>query len=228
MQAASPLSLFSPKIDNAPLLFFQPFNMLVFFAFYSPFVIGVVTVSLSFLFQNFKGFIFLIYLIFVSTIRNFVIGLKGGDTMNGSTLMKGSPTNSNDICTSVAFTRHGNQTYSCFVFAFTIMYMGYPMVTNHEVNYGVIVGLIVYGVFDVIIRVFTKCINSDIYKFIFYDTVAGLVASLLFVVVLSNTGNGRFLFFNEISSKEVCTKPSSETFKCTVAPNGDMEAAAVP
>ena len=223
MSVATPSNSFSPKIPDAPLLFFQPFNMLVFFAFYSPFVIGIVTVSLSFLFQNFKGLIYLLFLIFASTIRGYAIGLKGGNVMNGSNRETA------DICTSIQFTRHGNQTYSCFVFAITIMYMVIPMFANDEVNFFVFVGLLVYGIFDISIRMYTKCIDSDLYKNILYDVLSGAFISTVFITSVMYSGNSRFLFFNETSSsKEVCTKPSSETFKCSVYKNGELLGSATP
>jgi len=95
MSAVNPPNPTPSKIPDTPLLFFQPFNMLVFFAFYSPFVIAIVTTSLSFLFQNWKGLIYLLFLIFASTIRGYFIGLQGGDVMNGSNKQTA------DICTSI-------------------------------------------------------------------------------------------------------------------------------
>ena len=217
-----PKPVFS-KIPVAPLLFFQPYNMLVFFAFYSPFVIAVVTVSLTFLFQNFKGIIYLLFLIFASTIRNYIIGLRGGDIMNGSNKQTA------DICTSIQFTRHGNQTYSCFVFALTIMYMVIPMFTNTEVNFFVLVGLVMYGIFDIAIRKYTLCIDAALNYNIIYDVLFGAFLSTVFVIGVIQSGNSKFLFFNETSStKEVCTKPSSETFKCSVYKNGELLGSATP
>jgi hypothetical protein len=223
MSAATATTTFASKIPDAPLLFFQPFNMLVFFAFYSPFVIAVVTVSLSFLFQNWKGLIYLLFLIFASTIRGYFIGLSGGNVMNGSNKQTA------DICTSIQFTRHGNQTYSCFVFAVTIMYMVIPMFANSEVNFFVFIGLVVYGIFDIAIRKYTFCIGPDLHKNIIFDVLFGAFLSTLFVIGVIQSGNSKFLFFNETSSsKEVCTKPSSETFKCSVYKNGELLGSATP
>jgi hypothetical protein len=223
MSVTTATTTFASKIPDAPLLFFQPFNMLVFFAFYSPFVIAVVTVSLSFLFQNFKGLIYLLFLIFASTVRGYFIGLKGGDVMNGSNKQTA------DICTSIQFTRHGNQTYSCFVFAITIMYMVIPMFANTEVNFFVFIGLIMYGIFDIAIRKYTLCIGPDLNKNIIFDVLSGAFLSTVFVIGVIQSGNSKFLFFNETSSsKEVCTKPSSETFKCSVYKNGELLGSATP
>jgi hypothetical protein len=58
--------------SNSPLLIYQPFNFIIFLSFYSPIILAVVMVSLSFIFQNFKGFIFLGFLIGFSVLRNFI------------------------------------------------------------------------------------------------------------------------------------------------------------
>jgi hypothetical protein len=38
---------------NSPLLIYQPFNFIVFLSFYSPIILAIVMVALSFIFQNF-------------------------------------------------------------------------------------------------------------------------------------------------------------------------------
>jgi hypothetical protein len=42
-----------------PLQLFQPFNLVVFLSFFSPIILAVSITSLSFMFQNFKGLIYL-------------------------------------------------------------------------------------------------------------------------------------------------------------------------
>ena len=143
--------------------------------------------------------------------------------------MNGSNKQTADICTSIQFTRHGNQTYSCFVFALTIMYMVIPMFANTEVNFFVLVGLVMYGIFDIAIRKYTLCIDAALNYNIIYDVLFGAFLSTLFVIGVIQSGNSKFLFFNETSStKEVCTKPSSETFKCSVYKNGELLGSATP
>ena len=49
--------------QNTPLKLFQPFNIIVWLAFYSPMIVATSVTGLSFVFQNFKGLIYLGYLI---------------------------------------------------------------------------------------------------------------------------------------------------------------------
>ena len=57
---------------NIQLVMYQPFNFMVFLSFYSPVIIAAIMVAVSFLFQNFKGFIFLGFLLGVCILRNFI------------------------------------------------------------------------------------------------------------------------------------------------------------
>lgn len=210
----------SNTVPIAPLLFLQPYNVVVFLAFYSPFVLSTITFSLSFLFQNFKGFIYLFFLLAVSVARSYFIRLQGGwaDPL---------PTDGS-ICTAIQFSEQGNQTFSSFVFAFTFMYMCLPMFVNNEINFSVLVGILVYFVFDISIRIQNNCFKNDMLKYLFLDVLIGAGLSSLIVTLMYAGGSGKYLFFNEISSKEICSRPSEETFKCSVYKNGELIGSASP
>jgi len=208
----------SPPIT--PLLFFQPYNIFVFLAFYSPFILSTITFSLSFLFQNFKGIIYLLFLLAVCIIRSYFITLRGG---SGEPLPV-----SGDICTAIQFSPQGNQTFSSFVFAFTFMYMCVPMFANNEINFSVMVGLLMYFVFDISIRIQNNCFTNDMFKYLLTDVLIGAGLSSLIVTLMYAGGSGKYLFFNEMSSKEICSRPSAETFKCSVYKNGELIGSASP
>jgi hypothetical protein len=42
---------------DAPLLMYQPFNIVVLLTLYSPIIVTLGVLSMSFIFQNFKGFL---------------------------------------------------------------------------------------------------------------------------------------------------------------------------
>jgi len=109
------------------------------------------------------------------------------------------------------------------------MYMVIPMFANTEVNFFVFIGLIMYGILDIAIRKYTHCIAPGFNPNIVYDVLFGAFLSTVFVIGVMHSGNSKFLFFNETSSnKEVCTKPSSETFKCSVYKNGELLGSTTP
>ena len=201
----------SGGVPNSPLLFFQPFNIVVWLSFFSPIILSIVMLSLSFVFQNFKGFIFLGYLLGVCLIRNYVYMLNGSETLK----------NDNTICSSIQYSKYGNPTFSAFVFAFTIMYISFPMFSNGEVNFWIFGGLLAYFFLDIFIKIYKKCVikTGDL----FLNVLLGLASSALIVTLMYAGGSSKFLFFNETSStKEVCSVPSEQTFKCQVFKDGTL------
>lgn len=199
------------KIPDTPLLFFQPYNIVVFLAFYSPIVLCIVMLSLSFIFQNFKGFIYLAFLLGVCLIRTYFYALSGATPLipNGT------------ICTSIQYTKYANSTFSAFVFAFTITYLLYPMITNGEMNFYVIIGLLMYFFFDMLIKMSKQC-TIDMGQLLL-NILTGAGASALIVTLMYSGGSSDYLFFNEVSSnKEVCSMPTKQTFKCAVYKNGEL------
>jgi hypothetical protein len=201
----------SGGVPNSPLLFFQPFNIVVWLSFFSPIILSIVMLSLSFVFQNFKGFIFLGYLLGVCLIRNYVYMLNGSETLK----------NDNTICSSIQYSKYGNPTFSAFVFAFTIMYISFPMFSNGEVNFWIFGGLLAYFFLDIFIKIYKKCVikTGDL----FLNVLLGLASSALIVTLMYAGGSSKFLFFNETSStKEVCSVPSKQTFKCSVFKDGTL------
>ena len=86
------------------------FSFIVFLSFYSPVILAVSVVSLSFIFQNFKGFIYLGFLLACCVIREFIYKWSGSNPS----------TSDGTICTSIQYSKYGNPAFSAFVFAFTI------------------------------------------------------------------------------------------------------------
>jgi hypothetical protein len=196
---------------NSPLLIYQPFNFIVFLSFYSPIILAIVMVSLSFIFQNFKGFIFLGFLIAISVFRNFIY------------MLNESPITQNDktICTTIQYSKYGNSTFSAFVFAFTIMYLCIPMFSNGSVNYWIFSGLLVYFFADIFIKIYKGCIIKM--SELCLNILTGLASSALIITLMYAGGSSKYLFFNETqSNKEVCSMPKNQTFKCNVYKNGEL------
>ena len=201
----------SGGVPNTPLLFFQPFNIIVWLSFFSPVILSITMLSLSFVFQNFKGFIFLGYLLGMCLIRNYIYMLNGSETLKPD----------NTICSSIQYSKYGNPSFSAFVFAFTIMYISFPMFSNGDVNFWIFGGLLAYFFLDIFIKLYKKCVikTSDL----FLNVLLGLASSALIVTLMYAGGSSKFLFFNETSStKEVCSVPSKQMFRCSVFKNGEL------
>jgi hypothetical protein len=198
-------------VPDSPLQIFQPMNIVVFLSFFSPIILATGITSLSFIFQNFKGLIYLGFLIGCCLVRSYVYMISGADPV----------VNDKTICTSVQYSKYGNPTFSAFVFAFTIMYLCFPMFTNGSVNFWIFTLLICYFFMDIFIKIYKKCIikTGDL----FLNVLLGAASSALIVTLMYTGGSGKYLFFNETSSnKDICYQPSKQTFKCQMYKNGEL------
>lgn len=198
-------------VQDTPLILFQPFNLIVFLSFYSPIILATSLVGLSFVFQNFKGFIYLGFLLGACVVREYIYRMAGSNPI----------VNDRTICTSIQYSQYGNPTFSAFVFAFTIMYLSLPMFANDSVNFWVFSSILVYFCLDIFIKIYKGCIvkMGDL----FLNVLLGVFSSALIVSLMWTGGSGKYLFFNEVSSnKEICSQPKEQTFRCSLYRNGEL------
>jgi hypothetical protein len=198
-------------VPNTPLQLFQPMNIIVFLSFFSPIILATSITGMSFIFQNFKGLIYLGFLIGCCVVRNYGYIISGANPI----------VNDGTICTSIQYSKYGNPTFSAFVFAFTIMYLSFPMFSNGSINYWVFISLITYFLMDMFIKIYKKCVikTGDL----FLNVLLGAASSALIVTLMYAGGSGKYLFFNEVSSnKEMCYQPSKQTFKCSMFKDGQL------
>lgn len=210
---AKPKSNFNPNSNthSTPLMLFQPFSLIIFLSFYSPIILATSITSLSFIFQNFKGLIYLCFLIAACIVRMYMYKWSGASTI----------VNDGTICTSIQYSTYGNPAFSSFVFAFTIMYLSFPMFSNNAPNFWIFIALLVYFFMDMFIKLYKGCIinTGDLYL----NILMGLTVSALIVTLMYTGGSGKYLFFNEVSSnKEICYQPKTQTFKCSVFKDGTL------
>ena len=74
----------------------QPLNFIFFISFFSPIILVIVIVSMSFIFQNFKGLIYLGFILGVSIIRRYVLEYSGSPELKAD----------GTICTAIQFSKY--------------------------------------------------------------------------------------------------------------------------
>lgn len=191
------------------LKLYNPVNMLVTLSIFSPLFIALFITSLSFIFQNLKGFIYLGFLLASTFLRAFFVSKDDANLNN---------INMCNSVQSVQYATYGNSTFSIFVFGFTIAYLSVPMFIYNSFNVSAILALLGYLFIDVFMKI--KCLSSD---GIFLNFLGGYVIAGVIVTAMNVGGSNRFLFFNETTStKEICTQPKKQTFKCKVYKNGEL------
>ena len=196
---------------DAPLVITQPMNLIVLLVFYSPVIVALGVLSMSFIFQNFKGFIYLGFLLGVSVLREFLLMIFGAK----------SEITTNRVCNMAQYSKYGNSGFSVFVLSFTVLYICLPMFLNGDVNYWVFGGLLTYLLVDIGMRYAKACITT--YTDILLNVATGAFAGSAIPAMLYIGGSSKYLFFNEISSnKEICSMPKKQQFKCSIYKNGQL------
>lgn len=191
----------------------NPYEAVMWFSHFSPILIATCITSLSFVFQNFKGLIYLAYLVAVCVLRSFCYSMSNADIDDVS--------DDSSHCNKMQYSTYSNSTFSAFVFAFTIMYLSYPMFSNGVVNYWVFISLLIYFFTDMFIKMNSQCISkiSDLVL----NVLMGAASSALIITLMYAGGSSNFLFFNEMSSnREMCSQPSKQTFRCSVYKDGQL------
>lgn len=195
----------------------KPLDIFYFLVFYSPLFISLFIFSSGFVYQNFKGILYLFFLIVIVAIRSFY--LKNSTQSDEYKLWEAQL---NSTCNTAKFTKYGHPGFNLFVIAFSFMYVCLPMMINKDINY------LVFGVF-------TLCLGADIgiryvrfnclkdVKQVLSNISTGALFGTLVVLTMYTMGISQYLFFNELSSNnEICKAQSKQKFKCTVSNNGQV------
>ena len=200
------------RIVYAPLKIYNPFSLIVFLSFFSPIILVASILSLSFMFQNLKGIIYLLFLLGALFAREFIYYVLPNNSAVKQT--------GNDVCSSVIYSPNGNATFSAFVMSFTMMYLFLPMFTHGSPNFLIFSALLIYFFMDIGIKYYEGCFTSNVALLLNILVGAGISAA---IVATMSVSSSQYLFFNEVSSnKEICSMPSTQTFKCNVFKNGEL------
>ena len=235
-------------MSNTPtiLTIYNPAEIIKYLTYYSPIILIIGVVSLSFIFQNFKGIFYLGVVLLLVICREFIyrkmtkpstdknqtevqvaepIDEKDGATGGGRKrkYKGGAPVTPSRDCMTVQYSPidKSNGSYSAFIFSFTMMYIFLPMFINQNINLWMLLGLTIYFIVDTIIKQRSGCVDLSN---VFINVLVGFaLSSLLVCIMINSPGLSNLLFFNDYSSnKEICTMPKKQTFKCAVYKNGQL------
>lgn len=191
----------------------NPYNLGPNLSFHSPLILTSSIVLLTLMFQNYKGLIYLLCLFISCSLRHvaYATAYSGKE--------KTPPTNPQ--CPNILFGgKYGDAHISTFIFLFTFVYFFAPMVMFSSYNIPLLIGLLVYWVFDTVIKAKYRCLGpgETLLNFVF-----GFVFAISSVMSIQALGGRKYLYFNEVSSdKEVCSVAKNQTFKCAVYKNGEL------
>ena len=118
-----------------------------------------------------------------------------------------------------------NPSFQAAVTSFTFIYLLLPMLQNVVLlNPTVIIMTFVFAIINMIYLVKTTCASIS---GILVGSILGLLLGSIWFAIFWNSDK-KLLFFNElVSNNVICSKPSSQRFKCSIYRGGELISSSV-
>ncbi len=188
-------------------------NMLELIAILSPILLGFFLIMVSLFNQDVKGLVYLSGVLIASVINIFLMNIIKNNK---------EPAQSS-VCDIIALPFIGAYNSPCtssMFIAFTIAYLVLPMQYNNQMNYAVLITLLLMLAVSSVTKVLKKCTT---YGGTVLGTLVGLVMGTVWYSIFHMSGYDSLLYFDELKSNNVqCSRPSKQSFKCSVYKNGQL------
>lgn len=190
-------------------------NMAQLFSLISPFLLGFFIFMSSLFNLNIKGIIYLAGILIASLINAFLMG-----TIQE---VRPDPRNMSIACGLVNtdfWKFYGTPSPSGVFIAFTCAYLLVPLYYNEQMNYVLMISLMSLLVIDVISKTYNGCTS---YIGAALGCLVGFILGIGWYSLFKAAGYESLVYFNEMNSNKVmCTRPSKQTFKCSVYKHGEL------
>jgi hypothetical protein len=184
---------------------------------YSPIILSICILLISFFYQTYQGFLFFIFLIVFSFFRKAVLPFAVNSTLSTNVYSSG---NNNKCSYFPIFQTSSTDGFNIFFITFVTGYFITPMILSHQINPYVIT---FFGVYFLLIAwndAKNKCINFTTF---FTNLIFGVLSVTGTMSIIVFAGLEQYLFLQDlVSDATICNMPSSQTFKCSVYKNGKI------
>jgi hypothetical protein len=193
---------------------FNSDNILKTVSILSPILVVFFIVMSSLFNQDVKGLVYLGGLLLAAIINIFLM----------KQLQSEYKPRAGEFCSLIDLpifgTAYDSPAPSSVMIAFTAAYLIVPMIFNSQMNYIVMAFfLILYGI-DGFYKTSANCTKTS---GVILGGLTGLFLGLSWFILFHSTGYDSLLYFNDFQSNNVmCSKPSKQTFKCSVYKNGQL------
>lgn len=188
-------------------------NILKLISLLSPILVVFFIVMSSLFNENIKGIVYLSGLC-ITMLINYFLMFQVGSKVQDEHLQK--------ICylLNIGLTPYDSPYQSSVILAFTAAYLIIPMIYNSQINYIVLsFFMFIFGV-DTFYKITQKCTTIS---GALLGGLLGIFLAILWVLLFYISGYQSLLFFSDFQSNRVlCSKPSKQTFKCSVFKNGKL------
>ena len=190
-------------------------NITQLFSLISPFLLGFFIFMSSLFNLNIKGIIYLAGILIAALINSFLMRTVQEIQPNPST-----PSIACGLINTTGLNFLGTPSPSGVFIAFTCAYLLLPLYYNNQMNYALLVSLLGLLSIDFVTKVYNGCTT---YIGAALGCLVGFILGGAWYTLFKSTGYESLVYFNEMSSNKVmCSRPSKQTFKCSVYKNGDL------
>jgi hypothetical protein len=189
-------------------------NILKTVSILSPIIVVFFIVMSSLFNQDLKGLVYLAGILIASMINVFLM----------TQLQSPYEPRPGEFCSLIDLPFFGSAfdspAPSSVMIAFTAAYLIVPMIFNSQMNYILMAFfLIIFGI-DGFYKTSVNCTKTS---GVILGGLTGLFLGLSWFILFHSTGYDSLLYFNDFQSNNVmCSKPSKQTFKCSVYKNGQL------
>lgn len=188
-------------------------NVLQFFSFISPTLLVFFLFMSSLFNQNLKGLVYLAGILIASIINILFMNLVGSERDDNEAF-------SCSVFDIPAVSRFNSPYPSSLILAFTTAYLTLPMRYNKQMNYAVLIFLLCLLGVDILTKVQNKCTT---YGGSILGALIGFLLGAVWYILFNASGYASLLYFDELRSDNViCSRPTKQTFKCSVFKNGEL------
>jgi len=188
-------------------------NILQFISFIAPTLLIFFLFMSSLFNQNLKGLVYIAGILISSIINIIFMNLIGSAKSDDESL-------SCSLFDIPHVSKYNSPYPTTLIIAFTIAYLVMPMKYNNQMNYLVLGFLLSLLVLDIITKVQNKCTT---YPGTILGALIGYLFGVLWYSIFKSFGYNSLLYFDELRSDNViCSKPTKQTFKCSVYKNGEL------
>lgn len=188
-------------------------NILQFFSFISPTLLIFFLFMSSLFNQNLKGLVYIAGILIASIVNVFFMNLIGSGRDENEALS----------CSlfDIPYVSQFNSPYpSSLLISFTAAYLILPMKYNNQMNYAVLAFLLCLLVIDILTKVQNRCTT---YAGSILGGLVGFLLGTIWYIIFHVSGFDSLLYFDELRSDNVvCSRPTKQTFKCSVYKNGEL------
>ncbi len=188
-------------------------NIMQLFSLIAPLLLGFFLIMLSLFNQSLKG---LVYLggVLIAIVINIPIMNRIKSPISPDAAM---------VCNAVELpfmTNFNSPNPSTLFIGFTLAYLFLPMKYNNQINYLLLAALLCLLILDCVTKVANKCTSSG---GALLGALLGFILGAAWYTLFHMAGYDSLLYFEELQSNNViCSKPSKQTFKCSVYKNGQL------